>query len=81
MTTEPSYQHIGDFKDDYLDSDKAVAELLGLGVLVPDGRLEAIADAWKRYRYLQARSLNPEVQDARWKAEALLDALAGDDTA
>ncbi len=55
---------------------KAFLEHLADGsYLVPDDTMQAIADAWKRWRYLQARSLNLEVQEARWKAEILLDAL------
>ena len=49
------------------------------GVLVPDGRLQAIADAWEAYRAAARSGSDDELFYRRKKYEALLDALTEED--
>ncbi len=66
--------------DETHDITRAPADtLIMLGVLVPDTRLQDIADAWNELRQLQRQPNTHDVLSrAEYKVTALLDALTED---
>ncbi len=66
----------------YLANDSDLVSYLKYrNVLVPDTRLQAIADAWKLYRELHRIDPSSNETEEAWKlAIALLDALTKEDT-
>ncbi len=90
MSDLTTFRHDGVFKDARLDSELVIEELVGLGVLIPDDTLQAIADAasepfmWcfthsqKRLQCEWAKKLYEcsDVDDAVILRRSLLDELA-----